>query len=563
MQRSNSWPTLLILVAEDDGIRESTPDIHQALDSLHNKETECEELRNELAECETQYHGLGRRAEQLEIENQFLAKENENLKEENKEVSERLKIVEREQSQHKLRIRELECFMSNLQKNCEELQIDKRTLSEELSRQRSGYAELQCSKKDLEGQVKQMQESTEWRRKEDDQIRELVEESNFQRVQLEDMEQLLLAKETEARDVQLLRTENHEMEIQISQMVQQNIQLRRQLNDVTQSKDYLEQHSLALLEEMENLKMESSYSRESSPAPVIHCIAQEEEGDLAEEDHGDDDHSDDDSYESDSNSDRNSNEKIIQPIATEGNHPARTPPATISLAEECELMYNGHSTFDDKEDQIMPTNDALDEYLHLTAAAVKISFNMVPISSDELIQRAKKLPFYRAHDELTKYMKEKLKDQESSPPKDEKRLGWYWSPQEGSSVKAQRKVETRSGESQLKQKSKDRNQQQEPASKRKAPPLKPAPKRWQKNALWLHAIKHKPHTKAWRERYIAAVRIHKMGLRKSRAMIKSQRTESNTDDDPQVFGTDQKTHPSVLNKVRRLFRSRSGAELSK
>jgi len=534
MQRSNSWPQLLISEAEEDGIRESTPDTQQAFESLLNKETECEELRNELAECETQYHGLGRRAEQLEIENQFLAKENENLKEVNKENSERLKIVELEQSQHKLRIRELECFVSNLQKNCEELQIDKRKLSEELSRQRNGYAELQCSKKNLEGQVQQMQESTEWRRKEDDQMRELVEEIKFQRAQLEEMDQLLQAKEEEARNVELLRIENHEMEIQISQMVQQTIQLRRQLDDVTQNKEYLEQHSLALLEEMENLKMESSYSRESSPSPIIHCIAQEEEGDVVKEDVEGDVQEDENTYDEDNNGDQDTSEKISWPIAAEGNHPARTPPATISLAEECELMYN-----EDKDDPNIPS-DALDEYIHLTAAAVKISFNMVPISSDELIQRAKMLPFYRVHDELTKYMQAKLKEQECSTPKEEK---------ERSPAKAKSKGETLSGEGQVEQNSKATPQ--------------PSPKRWQKNAQWLQSIKDKSHTKAWRERYIAAVRIHRMGLRKSRKMIKLPGTKSNMDDGQQMFETDQKTHPSVLNKVRRLFRSRSAAELSK
>ena len=53
-------------------------------------------------------------------------------------------------------------------------------------------------------------------------------------------------------------------------------------------------------------------------------------------------------------------------------------------------------------------SDALEEYLHLTASAVKINFPSVDISALELIEKVRKLPFYRAHDTLTRYMMERL-----------------------------------------------------------------------------------------------------------------------------------------------------------
>merc|ERR1712048_638481 len=65
------------------------------------------------------------------------------------------------------------------------------------------------------------------------------------------------------------------------------------------------------------------------------------------------------------------------------------------------------------------STDALEEYIHMTAAAVKIRFNMVPIPTSDLIKRASAHPFYRMHDELTRYMEEKRKEQESSPQKPE------------------------------------------------------------------------------------------------------------------------------------------------
>merc|ERR1719285_1628092 len=84
------------------------------------------------------------------------------------------------------------------------------------------------------------------------------------------MEHQLQAMEKDARGATLFEKENYEMQVQISDMVQQNIKLKRQLNKLTQSKDYLEKHNQVLQEEMQTLKMEGSCSQESS-SPHIHC----------------------------------------------------------------------------------------------------------------------------------------------------------------------------------------------------------------------------------------------------------------------------------------------------
>jgi len=408
MQRCGSWPQLFVLPAEKKGIGECNPDVQHALDALLQKEADCEELKNEVAYYEINYNDLGNRAEQLEMDKQFLIKENESLKEENRTSSERIKILEQEWNKQRLQVSELECFISNLQKNYEQVENDKRTVSEELSTQRSNFAQLQFSKKDLEGQVQQLQESTEWRRKERDRVRKLVKESDLLRAQLQEMEQHFCTKEQEARDVELLHKENHEMELQIGQMVQQNIQLRRQLKDVTQTKDHLERDNIVLREEMETLKMESSCSRDSS-SPHVQCVQQEEE-DLEEDHIGNDTFGDDDDYV---------NEFKMQILPSE-DHLARTPPA-ISLAEEVQFsVYDAHSPGEDKmEESAANSSDALEEYIHLTAAAVKIRFHMVPISSDKLIKRAKDHPFYKMHDELVEYMKKKFQEQESAANKNE------------------------------------------------------------------------------------------------------------------------------------------------
>ena len=53
--------------------------------------------------------------------------------------------------------------------------------------------------------------------------------------------------------------------------------------------------------------------------------------------------------------------------------------------------------------------DALDEYLHLTASAVKINYPTVIATSKELIEMVRGLPFYQAHDYLNRYMMDRLR----------------------------------------------------------------------------------------------------------------------------------------------------------
>jgi len=407
MRRCESWPQLFVLPAEKEVITEVDEDNNNTLDSLLQKEAECDELQNEVANYEIQFNDLANRAEQIEEENQFLNKENVRLKEESIANAERIKFLDQAWNQERLQVRELECVITDLQKNYEKIENDNKTLSEELSTERTSFAELQYSKKNLEAQVQQLQESTEWQRKENERVRKLVEESNLLKAQLQEMEEYLQAKEKDALDAEVLKKENHEMEIQICQMVQQNVQLRRQLNDVTLTKDHLEQKNNVLHEEMEILKMESSGSRESTP-PQIQCIQQEDEEEEEDEDHTVD-------YTYDEDDDDN---KFKMQILPSEDHLTRTPPA-FSLAEEVEYsIFDAYSPGEDKVEQPpSKPSDALEEYVHLTVAAVKIRFNLLPIPKDKLMQLAKKHPFYKMHDELTKYMEKELLEQKSTPNK--------------------------------------------------------------------------------------------------------------------------------------------------
>jgi len=409
MRRSESWPQFFVLSTEKEESGECQPGIPQNSDCLDHKEVDYDQLTSQVANYEVHCNELQDKVEQLEMENQYLNKEITSLKEGSMASLERVKFLEHECDLERVRVRDLECVIADLQKDYEDAENDKRNVSEELTTHKTNIRELQCSKKNLEGQVQQLQESTEWRRMEKDRVRDLVWETNLLKAQLHNMEQQFQAMEKDAQEAALTQKENHEMQVQISEMVQQNIKLKRQLNDITQRKDHLEQLNQVLQDEMETLKMEGSCSRES-PSARIHAILQEDGVVL---DEGEGDHIYDYAYSGDED------DEILPTVS----HLARTPPA-ISLADEVRFSIFGSPTeYEDKEGQpIEPmgkSTDALEEYIHLTAAAVKIRFHMVPIPSGDLIKRAYAHPFYRMHDELTKYMEEKRKEQECSPQKPE------------------------------------------------------------------------------------------------------------------------------------------------
>jgi len=414
MRRSESWPRFFVSQVWKEESDEYQPVTQQNSDCFTQEEADYDQLASQIANYEVHCNELTNTVEQIEMENQDLNKEITSLKEENIASSERIRFLEHECNLEKLRARELECVIADLQMDYEEVENDKRNVSEELSTQKTSLMDLQCSKKNLEGQVQKLQESTEWRRMEQNRVQDLVQEINNLKAEIQNMEQQHLTMEKDAREATLLQKENHEMQVQISEMVQQNIKLKRHVNNLSQNKDYLEQHNRVLQEEMQTLKIDGSCSRESS-SPHILCVLQEDggvdEGEEANE--GEGDHLCDYTYNGDDN-------ELGMQILPSISHIATTPPP-ISLAEEVGFsFYGAHTEFDDNAAQLTAkSSDALEEYIHLTAAAVKIRFHMVPITSEKLINRAHAHPFYKMHDELTKYMKEKLSEQKSSLQKPE------------------------------------------------------------------------------------------------------------------------------------------------
>merc|ERR1712154_105004 len=56
--------------------------------------------------------------------------------------------------------------------------------------------------------------------------------------------------------------------------------------------------------------------------------------------------------------------------------------------------------------------DAQEEYLHLTASAVKINYPTVATTINELLTMARAVPFYNAYTHLDQFMKKKVEENE-------------------------------------------------------------------------------------------------------------------------------------------------------
>merc|ERR1712157_182375 len=56
--------------------------------------------------------------------------------------------------------------------------------------------------------------------------------------------------------------------------------------------------------------------------------------------------------------------------------------------------------------------DAQEEYLHLTASAVKINYPTVVTNINELLKIARTVPFYQAYEKLKEFMEKKQKEEE-------------------------------------------------------------------------------------------------------------------------------------------------------
>jgi len=339
----------------------------------------------DIATSIKQNSDLEAQLQRLWEERENLNSQNFNLRQESSSKSARISILEDERNWLRMQVGELQAVLERLQKDFEHVKRENRVIADNMAMQEQALTDIGFSKQQLERQMDTLrkraaEQTLEVKNKV---MLDTRKETDCLKHRLENIGQQLRASKEDAKELNGMRIENKQMQTQISELVQQNIGLVRQLSEVKQWADTKEQHNLELRNEIENMKDELRYtSRELSPSrqPLSQTC--------------------------------NSDLELL---------PANSKPSerlrSMTLAEEIEHLSVTASTKPLEEDS--PENhreeetsqDALEEFIHLTAAAVKICFPDVLVSSQDLIKKARKVPFYRVHDVLSKFMMKRLQKQ--------------------------------------------------------------------------------------------------------------------------------------------------------
>jgi len=185
------------------------------------------------------------------------------------------------------------------------------------------------------------------------------------------MKQKLEATNEDAKALKVLRTENKEIRSRLSEVVQQNFVLSEHLENMQRCIEEKENDNKELWKKVESMEMNSllNLSRELTPfqQPLINLNC------------------------------------TIPQAQPERNNSASTP-TPISLSEEIDQLSPPKRKPSSTEKN---QDDAFEDYIHLAAAAVKISFPDVLVSKTDLIKKARKVPFWRVHDVLSMFMMRK------------------------------------------------------------------------------------------------------------------------------------------------------------
>jgi len=359
----------------------------QATDSGDDDEQDLFISPKDIATSTKQNSDLEAQLQRLWEERENLNTQNFNLRQESSSKSARISILEDERNWLRMQVGELQVILERLQKDFEQVKRENRVITDNMAMQEQALTDIGFSKQELERQMETLrkraaEETLEVKNKV---MLDTLKETDCLKHRLENMGQQLRASKEDAKELNGMRIENKQMQTQITELVQQNIGLVRQLSEVKQWADNKEQHNLELRNEIENMKDELRYtSRELSPSRQP--LSQTCNSDLE-----------------------------LQPANSKPSERLRS----MTLAEEIEHLSVTASTKALEEDtpedhrEEETSQDALEEFIHLTAAAVKICFPDVLVTSQDLIKKARKVPFYQVHDVLSKFMIKRLQREQA------------------------------------------------------------------------------------------------------------------------------------------------------
>jgi len=353
--------SLLIFDESREEICESSLEKKESVDfsSMRNKSLEEWEIMCSVLKSKVQ--NLESEKQQLIIKTEELMNTIDTLSQFNKRYYDAIGLLQHEKMEMRMEVDKLHTDSSVVIR-------ERNMCSEDLETQKIVATDV---KKHLEEEVDSLLKSNKHLRKTmDRRVEELLTEKKEMTSCIETLNEKLKEKEWKiqlaTREQDLLRRENKEMEKQIGRLVHSNVQLQHEVKNSVERIKKLEEQNTNLCEQVNDLEWIPEFN--SQPTDVLSSKQ----------------------YERPSNR-------------------ASTPPARAeTFADEVKWSYVVPA-----KTSIIAKNktyDALEEYLHLTAEAVKISFSnpQIEVTIDELLRKANKLPFYRVHDVLSRYMMEKM-----------------------------------------------------------------------------------------------------------------------------------------------------------
>jgi len=309
------------------------------------------------------------------------------------------------------------------------------SFEEKIATQGSIIKDLDTSKRKLEKEVARLMALIEKYQESED--KDLSLQSKLKSLQLSRVE-----LKREAGQARRLSAGNQELEHQVAHAVERVVVAERRISELLHESEALEQENLTLREEKEDILLALELFRKGkiSPKPSSNvkpgkltletsnskigltslgststispfCLAR----DLDESN----------STCSDQSKVQSSHKNISEAqAASQKIGSDTTRDKTTSLQNEYtwkESPKSGVSGYIRKV-------DVLEEYLYLSASAVKINFPTVMITNDELLHDARKLPYHKVYDFLRTKMELRLKKQESeSQGKSKIRKLFSWS----------------------------------------------------------------------------------------------------------------------------------------
>jgi len=364
MERSSSWPDINIL-SESDYANGSSPEV-----IIYR-------LREKLSECEEQKTSLQWQLESLKEEKKNVQIHNLNLIENNRCNLQQILMLESKINHLMLQQEEIENQAAYLRKELEESEREKGKISKDLGMWLQAFENIQQSKKEVEKHIEMLRETNARDRNVIE--NKAIEEFTYLREQLKAVEHRLKAEQEVAEGSKTLRIENNKLQVKISKLKQQNFTLKLQIDQVEQRFKNEQEQNLKLREEIDEMWKQSCscVSHESASKQLLKFCAPES--------------------------------GTFTPLTFVNDCPPRSPnPLPVYFSNEIdERLLSLTSKRQEDENQW----DPIEEYMQLSITAVKIRFPNVNVSQEQLIEKAKDVPFYYVHDVLSKYMEEKSKRQ--------------------------------------------------------------------------------------------------------------------------------------------------------